>query len=149
MRTLIGKSRDTGALYAFCNSACVSSYLELGLIPMDVDAIVPADEYKLLRMAGCLYCRFCGQLVCEPYLCSLHELEVCPIYSWYESAQCQSFVVLYVLTRGGVRVPDQVLQDAHQIALMHPNVPGESPSVLLSEQDPHDDDWNDKYQDDT
>ena len=84
----------------------------VSLIPLDVEAIVEADEYKLLRMAGCLYCRFCGQLVSEPYICSLHELENCPIYSWYESGQCQTFVSLYVLSRGGVRVPDQVLLDA-------------------------------------
>lgn len=148
MSALVGKSNGTGALYVFCNSACVSSYLELDLIPLDVEAIVEADEYKLLRMAGCLYCRFCGQLVSEPYICSLHELENCPIYSWYESGQCQTFVSLYVLSRGGVRVPDQVLLDAHQIALMHPNVAGESKSVLLSEQDPHDDFWNDKDQGD-
>ena len=147
MPVLIGKSNGTGALYAFCNSTCVSSYLELGLIPRDVDVIVEANEYKLLRMAGCLYCRCCGQLVSEPYMCALHELENCPIYSWYESAQCQSFVVLYVLTRGGARVPDQVLLDAHQIALMHPTVPGESNSVLLSEQDPHDDFENDEDRD--
>jgi hypothetical protein len=52
------------------------------------------------------------------------------------------------MSRGGARVPDQVLIDAHQIALMHPNVPGESFSVLLSEQDPHDDYENDEDQGD-
>ena len=70
-------------------------------------------------------------LVYEPKERCLHEVLDCPLYDWWYSLQAHSFVVQFILRSGRRRVPDLLMDQAEDLALLHPEMDGVEMALTL------------------
>jgi hypothetical protein len=127
----VGVSVRTGVVYAFCDPHCLKAFKKSNRPPWNPGEVTDVDPKQIMWPWSCLYCRWCGMLVYEPKECCLHEVLDCPLYDWWYSLQAHSFVVQFILRSGRRRVPDLLMDQAEDLALLHPEMDGVEMALTL------------------
>lgn len=130
---ILGRSKTTGVVWAFCDRICQCAFLGAGLAawgPAEIEMILPEHIWWI---ESCISCRWCGYITSAPATCALHGSDPCPEYAWESSGQTASFARGYIRLTGTF-VPDLAWEAAEELSYENPLATGAELAHLVVEE---------------